>query len=173
MSGPDSSVIVVLGAEVRADGRASPTLQRRIGWGIELFERGEGGWLLVSGGEIGGAPSEAAVMAGLARERGIAAERLVLEARARNTWENARECARIIRARGWRRVVLVTDPFHRPRAVLAFRAFGVTPIACPICRGRAGTSPPVAAYQHLRELVAFGVYLLRVVALKLIGSAGQ
>ena len=111
-------------------------------------------------------------MARLALDRGVPSERIVLEETARTTWENARECARIIRERGWRRVVLVTDDFHRPRAMLAFRAFGVRAMTCQICRGRAGSPLGISILLHLRELVAIPFYGLRVLVLKLIGAGG-
>jgi uncharacterized SAM-binding protein YcdF (DUF218 family) len=51
--------------------------------------------------------------------------------RSRDTHENAREMARLLRASGVTRVALVTDSWHMPRAAEAFRAAGleVTPAA--------------------------------------------
>ena len=39
--------------------------------------------------------------------------------------ENAWFSARIMRERGWRTALVVTDPLHLPRALLVFRVAGV------------------------------------------------
>ena len=65
-------------------------------------------------------------MRDLALAAGVAAgARLVLETESRSTIENARCSARIMRARGWTKALVVTDAVHLPRALMAFRAFGI------------------------------------------------
>ena len=63
---------------------------------------------------------------------GIAAERIVVEDRSRNTHENAVESAAIVRARGWQSVLLVTSAFHMPRAYGCFRAEGLAVDTLPV-----------------------------------------
>jgi uncharacterized SAM-binding protein YcdF (DUF218 family) len=53
------------------------------------------------------------------------------EARSRTTHENAAFSAEILRAQGISKVILVTSAWHMPRAVQAFRAQGIEPIAAP------------------------------------------
>ena len=159
---PDGTdAIVILGAAVYPDGKPSPTLLRRVKWGIELLKRGEAQWLLASGGTGGHEPSEAQVIRRIAVEHGIPHRKILLEERSESTWENARECAKIIREHGWRHVILVTDPYHLPRSLLAFRAFGVDATPCPICRGHSGTTLRTTLSHHLRELPAIPYYALR------------
>ena len=53
------------------------------------------------------------------------------EARSRDTAENARFSARILRTEGIRHVILVTDAFHMPRARKLFAAAGLEVTAAP------------------------------------------
>ncbi len=126
-------VIVVLGAAVGAGGGPGAALRRRVAEGVRRLAAGAAPVLLLSGGKGGGkgggVPAEAEVMRDLALAAGVAAgvpeERLVLETESRSTLENARCSARIMRARGWRRALVVTDAVHLPRALMAFRALGI------------------------------------------------
>jgi len=124
-------VILVLGAMTRPDGSASPALTRRLTHGVGLVLAGRGGALLVSGGAVNAHRSEAEVMAELALAQGLAPELLTLERRSRTTLENAAFSAPLIAAQGWRKVGLVTDAYHMPRAKWLFWAFGIETIACP------------------------------------------
>src|SRR5690606_38101425 len=80
--------------------------------------------LLTSGGlHFGEPPSEAALMADtLIRDLGVPVR--WREERSRTTWENARYSAEMLRAHGIRRVVLVTQAWHMPRARWSFEAVG-------------------------------------------------
>lgn len=98
---------------------------------------------------------------------GIAPERLVAETASRNTRENAVESARILRERGWTRVLLVTSAAHMERSLGCFRAVGLEPDALPVDhqagdgRGR-GWFPRARALGRstdaLRELAGRVVY---------------
>lgn len=50
---------------------------------------------------------------------------VVLERESSNTLENAQFFARVAKERGWRRVLLVTSPYHMRRAQLLFQNVGV------------------------------------------------
>ena len=54
-----------------------------------------------------------------------------VEPRSRDTWENARFSADILRAQGISSVYVVTHPWHMRRAVLAFTGTGLTVTAAP------------------------------------------
>ncbi len=92
---------------------------------MRRHEAGAAPVLLLSGGKGGSVPSEAEAMRDLALAVGVAEARLVLETESRSTLENARCSARIMRARGWTKALVVTDAVHLPRALLAFRALGI------------------------------------------------
>jgi len=114
--------IVVLGAAVGADGRPGKALRRRVAEGVRRLKAGAAPVLLLSGGKGDGVPAEAEAMRDLALAAGVSDAHLVLEAESRSTLENARCSARIMRARGWTKALVVTDAVHLPRALIAFRA---------------------------------------------------
>jgi uncharacterized SAM-binding protein YcdF (DUF218 family) len=136
-------------------------------WGIALHRRNDGSVLLVTGGAGRHRTSEARIMQRIALDQGVEPDRILLEELARSTWENARECARIIRKHGWRRVILVTDSYHLPRGLLAFRHFGVRAGHCSICHGHSGTSFRTTALLYSRELAAIPWYVLRILVSRL------
>ena len=121
-----TDAVVVLGAVMAAPGIPGPALRRRLEHGVAVFSARDAAHLLVSGGVVGPPPAEAYVMRDMALARGVAAERIVVEDMARNTFENAVYAGRIMRERGWSRVIVVTNSYHMPRALYVFRRLGLT-----------------------------------------------
>ena len=70
--------------------------------------------------------SEARVLAAQLRAWGIDERRVILEEKARNTYENAVYSKRVVEERGFRRVLIVTSAFHMRRAVECFEAVGLS-----------------------------------------------
>lgn len=85
-----------------------------------LLKEGRARYVVPSGGQ-----SEAASMADQLRAWGIADDRIVIEDRAKNTRENAVFSAEIVRARGWKKILVVTSAFHMKRSVECFEAVGL------------------------------------------------
>ncbi|GHG62420.1 YdcF family protein [Comamonas sp. JC664] len=143
--------------------------------GFELLREGRARQVLISGGSLDPRPEavvEAEVLSRQLQQWGIPAERIVQEGRSRNTRENALESARIIEARGWKSLLLVTSAAHMPRAAGCFAAVGLRPDTLPV-DVRASNSPlrrmswlPRAGALNvstdaLRELAGRVVYRLR------------
>jgi len=126
-----ADAIVVLGCRLKPDGSPSGSLRRRVALGVRLYQEGAAPILLLSGGGTGPCP-EAAAMQDLALAAGVPESALLVEAESRNTSENARNSARLLRADGKSRVLLVSDRLHLPRAALLFRLAGMKVV------GRAG-----------------------------------
>jgi uncharacterized SAM-binding protein YcdF (DUF218 family) len=74
--------------------------------------------VIVSGGRVRGRPAEGPVMRDWLLSEGLDAARIVVEAEARSTRENARHCATLIADGRFARVTLVTERFHVLRARL-------------------------------------------------------
>lgn len=150
---------IVLGAKIEADGRPSPAMARRVAHALTLLQNGRVGALLMTGGATTMVTPEAIVMRRLAVELGAPPERVHVEDRARNTIENALLSAPLVRRHGWRRLVVVTDSFHLPRAWYIFRRFGLKV-------DMAGARPEQATRDwwlaHLREAAAIPWTILRV-----------
>ncbi|RKG99538.1 YdcF family protein [Corallococcus sp. CA053C] len=126
-----ADALVVLGARVLPGGVPSGALVARVEQAAALYHRGVAPWLLLSGGVGAQAPSEARVMLGLAVEAGVPASACVLEEESRTTEGNARFSVRLLRERGARRVVVVSDPYHLLRARQCFRREGLEVATSP------------------------------------------
>jgi len=140
-----ADAIVVLGCQLFSGGRPSERLRRRVALGVALYREGTAPLILMSGGGAG-AITEAAVMRDLAREAGVPETALLLESESRNTFENAAYTARLLHGIGRRRIVLVSDRAHLPRASRMFRRAGLDVV------GVAGV--PASSMRH-----AFGAVL--------------
>lgn len=106
------------------------------------FSGGDAGFLYRTGNEAEGAES-------LLTALGVPRERLIIEAKSRDTYENAvflkEELAREGELGPGKRWVLVTSAYHMPRAIGAFRAAGFDVEAWPVdyrTRGRADLTRP-------------------------------
>ena len=100
---------------------------------------------------------------------GLAPGVVILETRARSTYENAVFVKEIQEKRGWHTLLLVTSSWHMPRAVATFRAQGMEVIPAPADRRipevrykLMGWLPNfqalMAAQIALREYIGMGVY---------------
>lgn len=139
--------------------------------GFELLRGGQARNVILSGGTLDthpGAVVEADVLERQLQGWGIDPARIVRERTSRNTRENAIETAKIVRARGWTSLLLVTSAAHLPRALGCFRAVGLAPDALPVDRrsppGLGGLVPRAghlaASADALRELAGRLVYRL-------------
>jgi len=88
--------------------------------------------LVTTGGlHFGQPPSEAALMADiLQRDFGVSVR--WQEERSRTTWENAALSAELLQPEGVRRVVLVTQAWHMPRARWSFERTGFQVVTAPV-----------------------------------------
>ena len=87
--------------------------------------------ILASGGRPDGAAAAEAEIMKAVLENEFATPVRWVEAESRNTFENARASARILRDAGIVRVLLVTHSFHMRRAVQAFAPTGIEVIPAP------------------------------------------
>jgi uncharacterized SAM-binding protein YcdF (DUF218 family) len=84
---------------------------------------------IFSGGKVFdyGQDAEAITAGRLFVALGLPPERLIRETESRNTWENAREVAKL----GYKQVILVTSAYHIARSVFCFEKNGIAVIPAP------------------------------------------
>ena len=108
--------IVVMGA-AQYDGRPSPQLAARLDHVVTLYAEGLAPFVVVTGGKQ---PADRFTEAEASRdylvERGVPADAILLESEGRTTYESMEGVADLLEARGLRRVLVVTDPFHSLRS---------------------------------------------------------
>lgn len=101
----------------------------RLRYGARL-QRATGLPILVTGGNPAGGPPEAPIMAAFLREELHVPVRWV-EARARNSRENAQLSARMLVSEGITHVLLVSHAWHMPRAIPEFERAGLSVTPAP------------------------------------------
>ncbi|HXX67928.1 MAG TPA: YdcF family protein [Polyangiaceae bacterium] len=135
-SAPPYDAVIVLGGFVNQDPEVPDYTEGidRLFAGFDELRSGRARHVLLCGGRVGREePSaEAAILERQLESWGIAPDRIVIDDRSRNTHQNAVEAARIVRERGWTRLLLVTSAFHFERAAGCFRRAGLTFDALPV-----------------------------------------
>lgn len=126
-----ADAIVVLAASVDAEGVLSNGSFRRAVQGVILQRKGLAPLLVLSGLSRNSGPAEAVVRAQLARDLGIPPEMILTETQARTTQEEAVRLGDLLRSRGARRILLVTDSQHLPRAEALFERAGFEVLSAP------------------------------------------
>ena len=115
-----ADAVVVFAGGVGESGRAGGGVQERIGKAVELYQAGVAPRVIISSGFVF-TLREAEVMKAIAIDNGVPADAIVLEQAASNTYENVVFTHRILSANNWRRVALVSSPYHMRRALLTWR----------------------------------------------------
>ncbi|HCW95031.1 MAG TPA: hypothetical protein DHU88_04465 [Pseudomonas sp.] len=88
--------------------------------------------ILTSGGLHFGQPPSEAYIGAEVLQRDFQVPTRWLEERSRTTWENAVYSARMLKAAGIERVVLVTSAVHMPRSRWCFEQNGIEVVAAPV-----------------------------------------
>jgi uncharacterized SAM-binding protein YcdF (DUF218 family) len=166
---PDA-IIVIFGAAVRPDGRASTTLRRRVEAAADWGRRFHFPLFIPTGGVGRHGGSEASVMGGLLRDLGVAEAQLLLEESATDTLSSVRAVRRLIRMHGLiAPVYAATSAYHMPRCVALLRLAGVPARGSRPPRALAAFTWRLRWYWRMRELpalpydatLALGLRLLR------------
>ena len=103
--------------------------------GLALLSAGKAGRLVFTGARMGWENSsltEGEELKRLAVARGVAAEKILVTRDIDNTATEAAAVAELMKAQGWKRVILVTTGWHMPRSAYLFRKAGVDCILFPV-----------------------------------------
>lgn len=158
------TIAIILGAAVWPGGEASPTLRRRTLHGVALFKTGRVSQLICSGGLGKHPPSEAAVMREICLAEGLPTDAILLEDRSHSTLENLTNAKALIEDPETADIVIVTDHYHKWRALLTARHLGFRIRAS--CPSTTGTTWHRVLKSWLREIPALAYYYWRLKRLK-------
>lgn len=131
----DAGAVVVLGGGILPAARLAdyPNLESgadRIWHAARIYHAGKTGLVVLSGGNSGSTnKSEAQAMQLFLLDLGVQREDMLLEEGSRNTTENARNTAALLRERKISEIVLITSAYHMSRAKALFEAQGLIVIA--------------------------------------------
>jgi len=135
---PAADAIVVLGGSIAPPTRPGGKIDLgngadRVLFAAQLYHAGRAPLLVLSGGSdpARSAYPEAEAMRVFLRYLDVPDGAMLLEARSRNTRQNARFTAELLRVRRIERVLLVTSALHMERALREFRRAGLQAIPAP------------------------------------------
>ncbi len=149
----DYDAIVILGAQVKADGTPSVQLQWRMDTAYELWQ--EHPCLIVTCGAQGSdepAP-EGEVMRDYLLAKGVPEDQLLVDNTSVNTKQNLQNAAALLKDTGAEKIAIVTSDYHLPRAMALAEDMGLT------ATGKG--SPTKAEYwlkNHAREALSWLKY---------------
>lgn len=141
-----ADVIIVLGAAAY-DARPSPVFAERIRHGIDLYQRGLAKHLIFTGGFGTGARfSESQVAQRYALKHGVPRQAILIETRSRTTHQNLQQAAALMKAHGFKRAIIVSDPLHMARALRLAREAGIDAL---------GSSTPTSRFRSFETRKRF------------------
>ncbi|MCB9230813.1 MAG: YdcF family protein [Bacteroidia bacterium] len=120
-----SDLMVILGNKVEESGIPSKRLKFRLEKGLELYQQGLAGTILVSGGIDKEGFDEAKVMADYLIEKGVPAEKIIQDNQGNNTFQSAQNCLKVVAEGQIESVLIVSQYFHLLRSEIAFSKSGV------------------------------------------------
>lgn len=120
---PQVDAVVVPGASVYRSGKLSPVLKQRMEAALELAARRPDVKMVLSGHTVPQGYSETKAMRDFAVKSGFPARNVILDEDGRSTFLTLFNCQRKF---GLRRVALVSQGYHLPRALYIARRLGMT-----------------------------------------------
>lgn len=114
--------ILILGCGVYPDGSLTPMLSDRVRVGVSLYQQGIGNQILMSGDHYSDDYNEVDPMKDTAISMGVPAEAIVTDPYGLSTYDSI---ARLADVFGAKRVLIVTQEYHLPRALYLSKRFGI------------------------------------------------
>ena len=125
----NAQAIVVLGCKVNGE-VPSRMLARRLDSAYDFLKENDDVICIVSGGQGNDEKiTEALAMKNYLVEKGINPDKIIMEDKSSNTYENMKFSAEILKTYGINKIAIVTDGFHQYRAGLIAKKYGLSPSA--------------------------------------------
>lgn len=136
------------------NGIPSPVFRARLDHAFDLEERGLAGSIITTGGR-GGDPhfTEAGVGGDYLIQRGVAEGKIICESQSETTFGSVRAVTRLLKERGARSCIAVSDGFHLYRIKQMFAAQGITVYASPTPDSPIESEPYLRTLHSLREML--------------------
>jgi uncharacterized SAM-binding protein YcdF (DUF218 family) len=126
-----ADAIVVLGA-AQYNGTPSPLFEARLAHAVQLYKDGIAPIFIVTGGKLpDDRTTEAAAARAYAVAHGVRPEAILVEDQSRTTLEQLRTVSEMLRDRGLRSAVLVSDRTHMLRSLRIARDQGIEAYGSP------------------------------------------
>lgn len=156
-----SDVILVLGARSYINGSYNPCLVARVSHAVELYEDHYAPRLLFSGGnDTEDNANEAETMEKIAVGEGASKSAMLLEKKATSTYENLLFAKDIMQKNDLHTVLIVTEPFHAPRAALVADKLGMDYTISPAMKSSCWLPNKYLSKYFLKEPLAILEYKL-------------
>jgi uncharacterized SAM-binding protein YcdF (DUF218 family) len=153
-----ADAIVVLGA-AQYNGRPSPTLKARLDHVLDLYKHGLARAIITTG-SYGADPnfSEAEVGRKYLVQHGVQVADILTEQGSGTTHDSIQAAAGLIKAKGWKTVLVVSDGFHLFRVKQMFSDNGIVVYTSPAPNSPIEVAASQRFWYSLREVVLFSVY---------------
>lgn len=157
-----SDAIVVLGARVIKNSAPNPCLVSRINHGVVLHKEKIASKMIFTGGnDVEDGKNEAEEMKKMAEAQKVSVENILLEPNATSTYENLLYTKELMEKNKIKSIVIVTEPFHSPRASLIASKLQIEHTVSPASDSPCWTRWKFLSRYFLREPLVITVYMLQ------------
>lgn len=126
-----SDTIIVLGAKLIGS-QPSTMLRLRLDEAIQLYKQGYAPTIIVSGAQgLDEIATEASIMRDYLVASGIPTEKIYLEDKSYNTYQNLLNSKTIMREQGFRQAIIVSNASHIRRSLVLARQLGIEASGSP------------------------------------------
>jgi uncharacterized SAM-binding protein YcdF (DUF218 family) len=155
-----ADAIVILGA-AQYNGLPSPVLKARLDHALQLYQRGFAKAIITTG-SYGPDPnySEAHVATEYLTEHSVEAGNIITEQASLTTHDSIRAASLLVKSKGWKSVLVVSDGFHLFRIREMFADEGITAYTSPAPDSPIEYSASQRFWYSLREVFLFSAYRL-------------
>jgi uncharacterized SAM-binding protein YcdF (DUF218 family) len=117
------SIVIVLGNPPKKDGTIASNLQARLDIAINEYRKGNVNKILLSGGSVYNSYVEAEIMKQYCINNEIDINDIIIENKARSTYDNALYSAMILNDYNVDRIIIATSRFHKRRSNKIFKHY--------------------------------------------------
>ena len=153
-----ADAIVVLGA-AQYNGRPSPVLKARLDHALDLYRKGYARTIITTG-SYGPDPnfSEAEVSTKYLVQHGVDISNIITDQGGGSTYDSIDAASGLLKAKGWKTALVVSDGFHLYRVKRMFTDKGIIAYTSPAPNSPIEVEASQRFWHSLREVVLFSAY---------------